>query len=174
MVCQECGNRPATLSFTKVVNGVETEFHICEHCAREKELTIPGTTNGVSNHALFSGVTDVESDNSLSVMNNEPQQAPQCEKCGLTYEEFNKTGRVGCDECYKQFAERLESMLRRNHGTTVHTGKVPKRNADMIHDQHQLEMLKKHLQLLIEQEEYEQAAKIRDQIRELEEKISEQ
>lgn len=43
MVCQECGNRPATLHFTKIVNGEKTEFHICEHCAREKGDFLPGT-----------------------------------------------------------------------------------------------------------------------------------
>ena len=60
MVCQECGKRPATLHFTKIVNGEKNEFHICENCAREKGEMIPGTSNGFSIHSLLSGLLDFE------------------------------------------------------------------------------------------------------------------
>lgn len=173
MVCQECGNRPATLHFTKIVNGEKTEFHICEHCAREKGDFLPGTTNGFSIHNLLSGLLDFETPNTgSSVLGKVPPQATQCKKCGLTYTQFTKIGRFGCDECYDQFAERLDPLFRRIHGTTDHAGKIPKRNGGLIHDKRQIESLKKHLKLLIEREEFEEAAKLRDQIRELEEKVS--
>lgn len=90
----------------------------------------------------------------------------------MTYTQFTKIGRFGCDECYDQFAERLDPLFRRIHGTTDHAGKIPKRNGGLIHDKRQIESLKKHLKLLIEREEFEEAAKLRDQIRELEEKVS--
>ena len=60
MFCQECGKKPATLHFTKIVNGEKTEFHICEVCAREKGEIIPGTPNGFSIHNLLSGLLDFE------------------------------------------------------------------------------------------------------------------
>ena len=60
MHCQECGKKPATLHFTKIVNGEKTEFHICESCAREKGEGIPGTSNGFSIHSLLSGLLDFE------------------------------------------------------------------------------------------------------------------
>ena len=60
MICQECGKRPATLHFTKIVNGDKNEFHICENCAREKGEMIPGTSNGFSIHNLLSGLLDFE------------------------------------------------------------------------------------------------------------------
>ena len=66
MVCQECGKKPATLHFTKIVNGEKTEFHICESCAREKGDFIPGTTNGFSIHNLLSGLLDFEPSNKSS------------------------------------------------------------------------------------------------------------
>ena len=60
MLCQECGKKPATLHFTKIVNGEKTEFHICESCARERGEGIPGTSNGFSIHSLLSGLLDFE------------------------------------------------------------------------------------------------------------------
>ena len=60
MFCQECGKKPATLHFTKIVNGEKTEFHICESCAREKGEFIPGTPNSFSIHHLLSGLLDFE------------------------------------------------------------------------------------------------------------------
>lgn len=172
MVCQECGKRPATLHFTKIVNGEKSEFRICEHCAREKGESIQGTANGFSIHNLLSGLLDFDQAGSASVLGKKPIQALQCERCGLTYSQFSKVGRFGCSDCYQQFSERLDPLFRRVHGTTVHAGKIPKRSGGRIQYKREIGQLKTKLQQLIEQEEFEQAAELRDQIRELEKKIS--
>jgi protein arginine kinase activator len=168
MVCQECNKRPATLHFTKIVNGEKTEFHFCETCAREKGELIPGTTNGFSIHNLLSGLLDLEHVGSPSV--NKVQNL-RCEQCGLTYSQFSKIGRFGCSECYRHFSERLDPLFKRVHGNTVHVGKIPKRTGSLIQCRKEVEMLKKDLQRCIEREEFESAAQIRDQIRELETKL---
>ncbi len=170
MICQECGKRPATLHFTKIVNGEKNEFHICEMCAREKGELIPGTSGGFSIHNLLSGLLDFEpsSTNSLS----SKAQTIRCENCGLTYAQFSKLGRFGCGSCYKSFSERLDPLFKRVHGNTVHVGKVPKRTGGLIKHKREVERLKKEMMSRIEQEEFEQAAKIRDQIREIEKKIA--
>lgn len=172
MVCQECEKRPATLHFTKIVNGEKTEFHFCEHCAREKGELIPGTAGGFSIHNLLSGLLDLDPNSGAAVLGKKPTHALQCEQCGLTYTQFSKIGRFGCSHCYKQFADRLDPLFRRVHGTTEHAGKIPKRSGSRIQYRRELDQLKKELQQLIEQEEFEQAAELRDRIREIEKKVS--
>lgn len=170
MICQECGNKPATLHFTKIVNGEKTEFHICETCAREKGEIIPGTPNGFSIHNLLSGLLDFEPQSAAKAGAN--QTALRCEHCGLTYAQFSKLGRFGCSECYKYFEPRLDPLFKQVHGNVAHVGKVPKRTGGLIKYKREIETLKKELQARIDQEEFEQAAKIRDEIKELEKRVA--
>ncbi|WP_438449180.1 UvrB/UvrC motif-containing protein [Gorillibacterium sp. sgz5001074] len=169
MICQECGKKPATLHFTKIVNGEKTEFHICESCARERGEMIPGTSGGFSIHNLLSGLLDFEPANAGRAAK---PTAPRCEHCGLTYAQFSKLGRFGCSECYKFFEDRLDPLFKRVHGNTFHTGKVPTRTGGRIQQKREIERLKKELVQRVEQEDFESAARIRDQIKELERNIS--
>jgi protein arginine kinase activator len=171
MICQECGKKPATLHFTKIVNGEKTEFHICESCAREKGELIPGTTNGFSIHSLLSGLLDFDPTGKGNAT-GQKAQVIRCEACGLTYSQFSKIGRFGCSSCYKHFEDRLDPLFKRVHGSTKHLGKIPKRRGGTIQNKRELEELKKELQYRIIHEEFEHAAQIRDQIRELEKRIS--
>lgn len=170
MICQECGKKPATLHFTKIVNGEKTEFHICETCAREKGEIIPGTPNGFSIHNLLSGLLDFEPQSVSNAGAN--QAALKCEHCGLTYAQFSKLGRFGCSECYKHFEAKLDPLFKRVHGNVAHVGKVPKRTGGLIKYKREIEALKKELQVRVDQEEFEQAAKIRDEIKELEKRVA--
>lgn len=169
MQCQECGKRPATLHFTKIVNGEKTELHICETCAREKGELIPGTQAGFSIHSLLSGLLDFEA---AKTNGGTKQAGLQCENCGMTYTQFSKIGRFGCSHCYKQFSERLDPLLKRVHGNTVHVGKVPKRAGGKLKTKRDIDRLKKEMQSKIEREDFEAAAQLRDRIRELEKEMN--
>jgi protein arginine kinase activator len=172
MLCQECEKRPSTLHFTKIVNGEKTEFHICEACAREKGEMIPGTPNGFSIHNLLSGL--LAFDPSVANKGMGVKAVPlRCEQCGLTYAQFSKLGRFGCSSCYTHFSERLDPLIKRVHGNIGHVGKVPKRSGGLIQYKREIELLKKELLDRIENEEFEHAATVRDQIRELEKKLIE-
>ncbi|MFD2114986.1 UvrB/UvrC motif-containing protein [Paenibacillus yanchengensis] len=173
MFCQECGKRQATLHFTKIINGDKTEFHLCESCARDKGEAMPGATNSFSIHSLLSGLLDFEKlGSSPSALPTDAQQSMRCEECGLTYTQFSKIGRFGCSSCYQQFSPRLDPLLKRVHGNTTHSGKVPKRTGGRIQCKREIEQLRKEMQTYIQQEEFEQAASLRDRIRELERKIN--
>lgn len=169
MECQECHQRPASLHFTKIVNGKKTEIHLCEKCAKEKGDFYPGT-NSFSIHNLLSGLFDFEypvSDATAGSLG--AQQQLQCPKCGMTYREFGEVGKFGCEQCYDTFRSRLEPILKRVHGgNTTHAGKVPKRIGSSIKIKRQIDQLKQELKRLVEQEEFEKAAEIRDRIRSLE------
>ncbi|HEX7056463.1 MAG TPA: UvrB/UvrC motif-containing protein [Bacilli bacterium] len=166
MLCQECGKRPASLHFTKIINGEKTEYHICEACARERGEAIPGTSNGFSIHNLISGLLDFTP---AATVGSKPAEL-RCGQCGLTYSQFGKLGRFGCSACYQYFSDRLNPLLKRVHGNVVHVGKVPRKINSEIQGKREIERLKKELQKSVEKEEFETAARIRDKIRELEKK----
>lgn len=168
MLCQECGKRPATLHFTKIVNGEKTELHICESCAREKGEFVPGTPGGFSIHNLLSGLLDFEQPGAGAAK----PAALKCDTCGMTYAQFSKIGRFGCSDCYKYFDNKLDPLLKRVHGNTVHMGKVPKRAGGKLRTRREIDRLKRELQLRIEREDFEAAARLRDQIRELEKEMN--
>ncbi|MBY3625305.1 MULTISPECIES: UvrB/UvrC motif-containing protein [Paenibacillus] len=174
MQCQECGVKPATLHFTKIVNGEKTEFHICESCAREKGELIPGTAGGFSIHSLLSGLLDLEGAGKEKSAATKTTQSLQCENCGMTYSQFSKLGRFGCSSCYKYFNSALDPLFKRVHGSTSHVGKIPKRAGAQIVFRRQIDELKQELQQSITQEEFEKAAELRDQIRKLEKEIAQE
>ncbi|MBR2568944.1 MAG: UvrB/UvrC motif-containing protein [Paenibacillus sp.] len=175
MMCQQCGEKPATLHFTKIINGQKTEFHLCESCAREKGDILQGANDGFSIHNLLSGLMNL--DQSSGSLHNglygfsTSKPAPEklkCDHCGLSFEQFSKMGRFGCDECYQAFRPRLDPILKRVHGNVVHVGKIPKRGGVAMNQRRELEDLRKKLQESIELEQFEVAAELRDRIRELE------
>ncbi|MEN1968906.1 UvrB/UvrC motif-containing protein [Lentibacillus sp. N15] len=170
MDCQECHKRPATLHFTQVVNGSKIEVHVCEVCAKEKGyMTYP--EEGFTFQNLLTGLFNFES-SSLGSHNNSSfttTKEIQCQQCGMTLSEFKRIGKFGCAACYHTFSDRLDPILRRVHsGNTKHHGKIPKRQGGNLHAKKQLEEYKLQLKELIEQEAFEDAAKIRDKIKELE------
>ncbi|ADC49737.1 MULTISPECIES: UvrB/UvrC motif-containing protein [Alkalihalophilus] len=169
MKCQECGEREATLHFTKIVNGKKAEFHICEHCAREKGEHIPGS-NSFSIHQLLSGLLHLDKPiNTSQDKVNRPKELV-CHNCGMKYEQFTRTGRFGCAACYKSFEDKLDPILKRVHsGNHTHSGKIPVRVGGGIQLQREIDSLKAQMKQYIEREEFEQAAETRDQIRALEE-----
>lgn len=173
MLCQECGQHPATLHFTKIISGEKSEFHICEHCAREKGEVLQGVnSSSFSIHNLLSGLLNFEAPNNGS-MNKQTAQGLRCSSCGLTYAQFSRSGRFGCATCYQTFGERVEPIFRKVHsGNVSHHGKIPKRSGEKIYVRREVQELKEKLQEAINQEEFELAAQVRDKIRELEKKIS--
>lgn len=174
MECQECHQRPATVHLTQVINGQKSETHMCEKCAKENGYVNYGEENFTFND-LLSGLFHSDGLSPLKEQNPHsytPKPKLKCEKCGLTYEEFARIGKFGCAYCYKTFDERLNPILRRVHsGNTRHDGKIPKREGGTLHLKKEIEEYKTNLRQLIEQEEFEEAAKIRDKIRTLEKEL---
>ena len=162
MNCDHCGENEAVIHLTQIVDNKMGTFHLCETCAAEKGLE---PEPGVGNFPL----TDF-----LAQMGEEEEQASsstqtECEYCGLTLKQFKKTGRLGCSHCYVAFDDHLRSLFRRLHGGTQHVGKVylpPDPSAADLRDR--LTRLRRSLDVAVEREDFERAAQLRDQIRELE------
>lgn len=167
MLCDNCKQRPASVRVTKIINNVRSDMNLCHQCAKEKgELEMfEGPKFGLAN--LLTGL--LQNEPPIGITMSVPNVSKRaCEKCGIDYSEFANTGFLGCSECYEQFGGRLEPVIGRIHGSTRHTGKVPKRTGQEVRFRQELEMLRTELRRLIEAEEYEKAAILRDRIKGLE------
>ncbi|MBX6394404.1 MAG: hypothetical protein IRY98_01585 [Alicyclobacillaceae bacterium] len=165
MICQQCGKRPATVHMTKIVNGQKSERHLCESCANESgELQFgPGTFSFPNILGSFF--------NTEAPPGSPSAQSMRCPSCGLTYHQFTQASRFGCPDCYRAFASLLDPVLRRMHGSSTHTGKVPRRGGGKLRLRRELEHLKQQLQEKVRMEQFEEAALLRDKIRDLERRL---
>jgi protein arginine kinase activator len=168
MLCEQCKQREATTHIQRVINGQASEFHLCAACAREAGLASLAMPNfGVHLSDLFSGFLG------SSLQQAQPQLAPpRCGLCGSSLREITQSGRVGCARCYETFYDALEPALRRIHGALEHKGNSPqadpaaqgRRQAGQ-----QIARLREEIAAAVREEEYERAAKLRDEIRRMEE-----
>ncbi|HEY8484953.1 MAG TPA: UvrB/UvrC motif-containing protein [Longimicrobiales bacterium] len=162
MLCDHCGDREAVIHLTQIVNNQMSTYHLCEGCAAEKGLE-PGV--GATNAAL----SDVLAQMGKGLAAEGARAVGPCAYCGMRLEDFKKTGRVGCSHCYVTFDAHLRTLLRRLHGGTQHVGKVylpPDPTKEEC--QERLAGLRRKLEKAVESEDFERAAQIRDQIRDLE------
>ncbi|MFO1442047.1 UvrB/UvrC motif-containing protein [Bacillus sp. Bva_UNVM-123] len=175
MICEECNQRPATLHFTKIVNGEKAEHHLCEKCAQEKgDMFMVSGTPGFSINNLLAGLLNIEP--AFQQTKQDPFQKEkilQCEQCMMTFQQFINVGRFGCANCYDAFKDQLNPILKRLHsGNFAHNGKIPARVGGTIHLRKNISELKQKLKDFISNEEFERAAEVRDEIRMLESKLS--
>ena len=161
MLCDICGKNQATVHLTEIVDEQMNELHLCEECARQKSAQMEQQF-GLSD--LLAGLAEFEK----PALEKEVSSL-KCPNCNLTYADFKKIGRLGCGECYKAFKKYLGPLLKRIHGSSQHVGKVPAK-VKVVRKKIDLTDLRNALQKAIENEEFEEAAKLRDQIKELEKK----
>lgn len=176
MLCQRCQQRPASVHVTQVINNEKREVHLCDQCAREnEEIAFNNPFGMISPFHISNFLTGfLGKDVGYQVKPQEPAMMPECTNCGMTYEQFTRSGKLGCANCYHVFNNTLESVLKRIHGTTYHNGKLPKRKGGMIKAKREIGTLKSKLMKAVQAEEFEQAAQLRDQIRELEMQLKEE
>jgi protein arginine kinase activator len=175
MICQECNQRPATLHFTKIMNGEKTEFHLCDKCAHEKgEMFMMNGTSGFPIHNLLAGLLNVDQTFPKPKQDAfHKEEILQCTHCGMTFPQFVKVGRFGCSNCYQAFKDQLKPILRRLHsGNWSHNGKIPRKIGGNIRLRKEIDEKKLLLKDLISKEEFESAAIIRDEIRSLEKQLN--
>jgi protein arginine kinase activator len=168
MYCEDCKNKPATVHLTQVFNGQKTETHLCEECASQKSGLMFDPANKFSIPNLLGSLFG----SSYSIQGMQPMATQSiCPNCGMRFMDIKQGGKLGCSECYKTFSRELEAPLRRIHGNSQHLGKIPVRGGEKVLIKRQIETLKNQLQEAVRNEEYEKAAGIRDQVKEMEAKL---
>ncbi len=161
MKCQKCGADNANTHVKTIINGEFKEFNLCADCAQKM-----GYTNVFADFDNeFSGFLGSFFGNVLPART----QATRCEFCGSTYNEIANTGHVGCAKCYELFADRLYPSIRRIHGNTTHCGKnspsaKEERSKSEPAKEDKIAQLKDELNKAVEQQNFERAAELRDQI----------
>lgn len=176
MKCDKC-TKKASVHLTEIVDGKVMEMHLCEDCARDQSQSMEQQF-GLAD--LLAGLTDF----GKHVPEVQSKSITQCPSCGLTYEDFRKFGRFGCAQCYVAFKPHLKVLLKKIHGSSAHLGKKPANIAALglpptagvetipvVQSEAQIvESLRVKLHEAIEREDFEMAAKIRDQIHDIEKK----
>jgi protein arginine kinase activator len=157
--CQRCQQNPATLHITEIVGPTHIEeMHLCEKCATTYAQEGPakvGASKGVKE-------LTAEADEGLF-----SQHA--CPECGIKFVDFRNSGRLGCPHDYASFREDLLPLLENIHGETRHCGKTPRRYPQTKKTEAELTQLRGRLKQAVTREDYEEAARLRDRIRQLEE-----
>lgn len=194
MLCQNCGKNEANVKYTQIINGEKKEMILCEECANKKGIG-DFTMSLPMNFSNFLGDFFDDYEDSLSLPSFVKQKSQKCENCGQSYDEFVKTGLLGCPDCYDAFSDRLDQILKNIQGHIMHTGRKPlnidkklenvgensslknkeknetienaKIKTDINNEEDELKKLENDLAKAIKEERYEDAAVIRDNIKKL-------
>ncbi|MBQ8533960.1 MAG: UvrB/UvrC motif-containing protein [Clostridia bacterium] len=153
MKCQKCNAAEATAYIKQNINGKVTEMHLCSDCAAS--LGYQGFHNVVNPFEIFSSVFSPERKSVSS--------AKRCSKCNISFAEIVKTGRVGCPDCYTEFGQELDPTIKKIHGNAKHLNNT---HTTLQSDEPTIEQLQNELQKAVEEQNYEQAAVLRDKIKE--------
>lgn len=160
MLCQSCKNKEAAFHYVSNVNGQVTEAHLCHECAGKLGYDLGFKAVNYFDSALSNFVGGHQQKAS------EPVQ--HCPLCGASQNDIAKTGKVGCAQCYATFSSMLMPFIKRIHGNTEHVGKIPASAGAGLKLKRELEDLKQELKAAVDLQEYENAARLRDRIIELE------
>ena len=162
MLCQNCNKNEATTHLKRIINGETAETHLCSHCAAAMGYGSMFSGMGLSLGDLFSGFFG---DVPVSKLSN---RVVRCEKCGCSFDDIAKNGKAGCADCYRTFFDKLRPSIQRIHGKTEHLGKIPMGVGEDVRNAHRLSGLKAELNKAIDEQNFEKAARIRDEIRAME------
>src|SRR5581483_4930271 len=163
MLCCICKEKDATVHLTQIAGDKMQKVDLCEECAKHKGVNDPA---GFSLADLLLGLG----------ASQELQQAAggvelKCPRCGFTQADFKKAGRLGCSDCYTTFAEGLEGLLKTMHKGVRHLGKVPQSLQQSRDLTERLKVLRKKLDKAGDEENFEQAALLRDEIKQMSSKL---
>ncbi len=175
MLCESCKKNNATFHYRYSENGKVTEAHLCNECAKKQGLVSAGI---FGNDGLF-GQSFMLDDNFgmgtfASLFSDSDKKygiagtAKVCPACGLSENELRRGGKLGCRECYNTFSDIIDGMLRKLHMSTEYKGKIPEGISESMSAARKIEKMKADMQKAVEQQNYEEAAKLRDAIRQLE------
>jgi len=173
MICQDCKKQEAQVHLTQIVNNEKTTLHLCKECAAARGFHSPldnvpfPLAEILSNLAAsMPGFGKIKEQDKIT-----------CQTCGLSFEDFTRQGRFGCGNCYKTFRHRLELIMRKIHGASLHRGHSPAPSVTESGENPPIpvkeeERLEEELKKAIESEDFERAAEIRDKLKTIRESLS--
>lgn len=188
MLCQKCNKNEANVKYTEIINGEKKEMMLCEECSHELGLDSINLNMSIDFSSFFGGLLEDEEYNGEEFMPLfQTVKELKCNNCNMTYDEFINQGKFGCTNCYDVFSNKIDSLLKRIHGSNEYLGRKSLKNplgeqktkeaknvdvsanGDLKNEQtneYKLEKLQEDLKKAIADERYEDAARIRDTIKE--------
>ena len=161
MKCESCKKNEATIHLTQVVGGTIRKMHFCEGCARKEGVALE----------IPSSISDLLVHPASTLKAPEQKPVATCPQCGMTHMEFKKRGRLGCAKCYDAFGDKLLALITSMHHAEQHHGKIPSQKRPVVDPREELKALKDALKKAIAVENFEDAAILRDKIRQRTEEI---
>ena len=186
MLCQKCNKNEANVKYTEIINGEKREMMLCEECSHELGIDNINFNMPIDFSSFFGGLLEDEEYGTSEFMPLfQPVKELKCNNCNMTYDDFINQGKFGCPDCYDVFESKIDSLLKRIHGNNEYLGRKPinrlsnktdKANNDNSTNKdknleikdvkvNKLEKLQQDLKKAISEERYEDAAKIRDEIK---------
>lgn len=178
MICDFCKKNKATIHLIRVQNDNVEKVNICAGCAEDftffseddfyKDLTkilykIFKADEGQSN-----GMRELKNLENLEIIKNSA-----CSFCGMDLKNIKKFGKMGCPNCYREFKNILLPIIKAIHKNIEHRGKIPENTTGQIKLEKSIRDLRNRLKREIFVENFEEAARIRDEISQLEKNIYE-
>ena len=180
MLCENCGKREANVRYSENINGVKKEMHLCEECSRKLGISskMDFSMPSLDIPSFFGSFLEDFSTPEFMPFLNEVKQLT-CDSCGSTFEDIINSGRYGCANCYDVFEDRMDPILKKLQGANRHNGRLGKISDNKVkfeekdkvpneqgaNESNKLEKLQNDLKLAIKEERYEDAAKLRDEIK---------
>lgn len=190
MLCDNCGKREANVKYSENINGKTRELNLCEECSKKLGITEMDFNMPIDFSSFFGQfMEDFDTPEFMPLFNE--VKALKCKNCGYTFDDIVNTGKLGCEDCYDVFEDKLDPIIKKIQGANRHVGRIGKilnesnQNKDSIKNESikkqdklnegskanfkemEIENLQKELKDAIKEERYEDAAKIRDEIKKL-------
>lgn len=161
MLCSECGRNQATMHSVSYINGVKSEVYLCPECAAKYTNHMAGDFMSMGGLFDFSNIWK-----SFFTMGSGMQNMqPVCKTCGTSLADFERTGLLGCEECYDEFHAPLIPVLKQMHGSVSHVEEQSgNAEPEKKEEDERILALKQELKEAIQKEDFERAAILRDQI----------
>lgn len=170
MLCEDCKKNEACVHFTRLSPEGRMEKKLCMECAAKYGGIIPPPD---TQENALGGLMEEIFQKTPKEAEVESAAGLSCPRCSMTYDDFAKNGQMGCSVCYETFSDQLLPLIARIHGSGSHLGKVPRRAGGDLGLSRALSLMKERLSVAVKSEEYEEAARLRDEIREMERRLSE-
>lgn len=166
-ICQACGLREAQIRYTEVKRGSRRTHLLCSACSLERGIPIDQPDSDLfDTREIWASVL-----HRFSHSREEDEDSLACPQCGWTYKQFESEAQLGCPQCYQTFMGDMTRLLKEYHGADSHRGKVPYNIGRRIDLRRRVLGVKESIQMAISEERFEDAARLRDEMHDLEEEL---
>ena len=172
MICERCKKNTATVFYEENINGQKRSYSLCSECA--SEINTSDSISGVFPFSGFGGIHDQIFAGLFGINGTQAKKSKTCPFCSATFSDLQKNGKAGCPKCYDTFAEELKNTIGSIHGNVKHIGRAPSKFKKNREKEDLLKKLREQLKDAVSDENFELAASLRDQIKAIENKKTEE